>query len=82
MATYHYVYLLVSVSDHQHRYTGLTDNLAARLGAHNAGQVPYTSKHRPWTIETAIAFRSREKARLFEAYLKTHSGRAFATKHL
>jgi hypothetical protein len=36
---------------------------------------------RPWQIETAIAFRSREKAAAFEKYLKSHSGRAFASKH-
>ena len=32
-------------------------------------------------IETAIAFRSKEKASAFEKYLKSHSGRAFAKKH-
>jgi len=39
------------------------------------------SKYRPWILETAIAFRSKDKAYAFEAYLKSHSGRAFATKH-
>ena len=40
------------------------------------------SKYRPWRIETAISFRSRDKALAFERHLKTHSGRAFATKRL
>jgi len=78
---FHYVYILVSEADNTRHYTGLTQNLDARLLAHNAGQVPRTAKYRPWRIETAIAFRSREKAAAFERYLKSHSGRAFATKH-
>jgi predicted GIY-YIG superfamily endonuclease len=76
-----YVYILSSDVDAARHYTGLTDNLEARLKAHNSGQVPHTSKHRPWKIDTAIAFRSRKKAATFEKYLKTHSGRAFASKH-
>jgi hypothetical protein len=43
--------------------------------------VPHTSKFRPWQIETAVAFRSKDKAVAFEQYLKSHSGRAFAKKH-
>jgi predicted GIY-YIG superfamily endonuclease len=81
MSGFHYVYILVSTSDFARHYTGLTDDLGARLKAHNAGQLPHTAKHRPWQIDTAIAFRSRAKARAFEAYLKSHSGRAFASKH-
>jgi len=82
LKNFHYVYILVSDSDKSHHYTGLTDDLDARLKAHNSGQVPHTAKNRPWRIETAIAFRSREKAAAFEKYLKSHSGRAFAKKHL
>jgi len=81
MATFHYVYILVSESNPERRYTGVTDNLDSRLKAHNAGQLPYTSRHKPWFIDIAIAFRSRRKARDFEIYLKSHSGRAFASKH-
>lgn len=29
---------------------------------HNRGGCPNTSKHRPWQIETAIAFKSNSKA--------------------
>ncbi len=81
MDGFHYVYILVSDVDQQRHYTGFTSNLDERLKAHNAGQVPHTSKFRPWRIETVITFRSREKACAFEKYLKSHSGRAFATKH-
>ena len=82
MNEFYYVYILVSETDESRHYTGLTKNLESRLKAHNKGQVPHTSKYRPWTIETAIGFRSREKAAKFEKYLKSHSGRAFALKHL
>ena len=79
--SFHYVYILISESDNNRHYTGMTKNLEVRLQAHNAGQVPHNAKYRPWKIETAIAFRSREKAASFETYLKSHSGRAFAVKY-
>jgi len=82
MATFHYVYVLVSETDPKRHYTGLTDDLSARLKAHNSGHLPYTAKYKPWFIDVAIAFRSRQKAREFETYLKSHSGRAFASKQL
>jgi hypothetical protein len=41
------------------QYTGLTDDLEFRLKAHNSGQVPHTSKFRPWKIETAVRFSCR-----------------------
>ncbi len=81
MKNFKYVYVLRSKKETSHRYTGLTDDLDARLKSHNQGNNPHTSKYRPWQIETAIAFRSREKAAAFEKYLKSHSGRAFASKH-
>jgi putative endonuclease len=76
-----YVYILLSDKDATRRYIGLTDDQEARLKSHNEGNNPHTSRYRPWQIETAIAFRSREKAAAFEKYLKSHSGRAFASKH-
>jgi len=77
----HYVYILSSLADTSRHYTGLTEDLESRLRAHNAGQAPHTAKYRPWKIETAIAFQCREKAAAFEKYLKSHSGRAFVSKH-
>jgi predicted GIY-YIG superfamily endonuclease len=82
MKGFHFVYILVSAQDVTRHYTGITENLEVRLKAHNSGQVPHTSKFRPWRIETAIAFNSKEKAVNFEKYLKSHSGRVFAKKHL
>lgn len=77
----HSVYILISECG-AHRYVGLTGNLKARLGAHNAGRVTHTSKYRPWRIKTYVAFDQRDKAVAFEKYLKSGSGRAFAAKRL
>ena len=74
MAKFFYVYMLKDVATGTHVYTGVTADLHSRLAKHNAGEVPHTSKFKPWRIETAIAFPSKEKAYAFEAYLKTHSG--------
>ena len=76
-----YVYMLESL-DAEHFYTGITDDLRARLAAHNAGQVPHTSKYKPWRLKTYIAFSDEAQAIAFEKYLKSASGRAFAKKRL
>jgi len=75
-----YVYILQSSSDRNRHYVGMTQELEQRLKLHNAGRVSHTAKHTPWQVETAIAFRSKDKAVAFEKYLKSHSGRAFAKK--
>jgi putative endonuclease len=76
-----YVYILQS-EDGLHFYTGLTDDLRARLSKHNAGEVPHTSKFKPWRVKTCIGFSNDAQAIAFERYLKTPSGRAFAKKRL
>lgn len=81
MKAFHYVYILVSETDDGLHYTGITDDLNARLVEHNRGKCPHTAKHTPWRIETAVAFRSEAKARSFERYLKMGSGREFARRH-
>ena len=78
--SFHYVYILQN--DYSQYYVRITEDLKARLKKHNRGEVPHTSKFRPWSIKTAIAFTSEERARDFEKYLKTASGRAFAKKRL
>ena len=80
MTNFQYVYILVDCATGTHFYVGQTHDLKARLAAHNSGQCSHTSKYKPWKLQTAIAFDAEEKALAFEAYLKTHSGRAFATK--
>jgi putative endonuclease len=77
-----YVYILVSQSNETIHYSGLTRNLKQRLLEHNRGKCSNTSNHRPWRIETAVAFKSEKKASAFEKYLKSGSGREFARRHL
>jgi len=81
MDNFFYVYMLQSIEPPGHWYVGVTEDLEARLTAHNAGKVPHTSKFLPWRVETAIAFRDKAKVAAFEKYLKSQSGRAFAGKH-
>jgi predicted GIY-YIG superfamily endonuclease len=77
---FYYVYILQSAIDKKRFYTGFTEDLDSRLKSHNCGKSNHTSKYRPWTIKTAIAFNNRQKAIDFEDYLKSPSGRAFAKK--
>ena len=81
MQNFHYVYILIDTTTETHHYVGSTQDLQARLAKHNAGEVPHTSKFKPWRIQTAIAFDSKEKAVSFEDYLKSGSGREFAKRH-
>ena len=76
-----YVYILQNATS-EHFYVGVTDDLRARVTKHNAGEVPHTSKFRPWILKTYVAFADEEQAVNFEKYLKTASGRAFAKKRL
>jgi len=57
-----YVYILESLNG-EHFYIGITDDVPARLSKHNAGEVPHTSKYRPWRVRTYIAFCGREACR-------------------
>ncbi len=43
---------------------------------------PHTAKFSPWRIEFYCAFKQEDKALAFERYLKSHSGKAFASKRL
>jgi putative endonuclease len=76
-----YVYILVSEPDPSKHYTGVTADLHQRLDQHNRGESAHTAQFRPWRIETAISFRSEQKATSFEKYLKSGSGREFARRH-
>lgn len=78
----YYVYILRSKSDPDRYYVGLTSDLRARLKRHNAGEVPHTSKFTPWELKTYVAFSDEQQAIVFEKYLKSASGRAFAKKRL
>ena len=76
-----FVYILESL-DSEHFYVGIADDVSTRLSKHNAGEVPHTSKYRPWRIKTYVAFTDEKQAFAFEKYLKSPSGRAFSKKRL
>jgi putative endonuclease len=78
----YYVYILESLSNSSRHYTGFTEDIAQRLTTHNAGGVPASAPFRPWRMKTYVAFSDRSQALSFERYLKSHSGRAFASKRL
>jgi putative endonuclease len=78
----YYVYLLRSISHPNQTYVGFTEDLKSRLTAHNHGQSHHTSKYKPWQLTTYLAFKERSRALEFEKYLKSHSGKAFASKRL
>ena len=77
-----YVYLLRSEFDSHQRYTGFTTNPRARLKSHNEGASVHTAKYRPWRLVAYFALDEECKAREFEFYLKSGSGKAFANKRL
>ncbi|MEM0965122.1 MAG: GIY-YIG nuclease family protein [Verrucomicrobiota bacterium] len=77
---YTYVYILVSKIDPARLYVWITADFNTRLKKHNQGGVPHTSRFRPWTDETVLRFRSKEKAIAFEKYLKSGSGREFSRR--
>ena len=76
------VYMLRSHNFPKETYIGFTTNLKSRLAAHNSGASKHTAKYRPWDLVCAIAFEAERKAREFEHYLKSGSGRAFANRRL
>lgn len=79
--TMHYVYVLESKTT-SHWYIGVTNDLRRRLYEHNSGKSVHTNKYRPWKIRLYVTFENRNQAEEFEKYLKSHSGRAFMSKHL
>ena len=78
----HHVYILQSLSDPAQFYTGLCTDVDARLAAHNAGQSPHTAKFKLWRLISSHFFIDPKVAAVFERYLKSGSGRAFAAKRL
>ena len=76
-----YVYILQSVHSPENFYIGFTNDLQKRLHDHNAGYSTHTKKFMPWALKNYIAFDDEQKAKDFETYLKTHSGRKFCKNH-
>jgi len=76
-----YVYLLVSLANPDQHYVFTTD-LKQRVKSHNEGASVHTRKYKPWKLVSYFAFDDERRAREFEYYLKSGSGRAFANKRL
>jgi predicted GIY-YIG superfamily endonuclease len=77
----HVVYVLQSLPFPARHYSGLTTDVTARLGHHNAGQCRHTAKFRPWRLLVSIEFADAARAAAFERYLKSGSGREFSRRH-
>ena len=78
----HFVYVIKSRSQPSRYYTGLTSNVAARVAAHNAGHCPHTARGGPSETDVVVEFADEKRAVVFERYLKSGSGVAFAKRHL
>ncbi|MEK7185812.1 MAG: GIY-YIG nuclease family protein [Patescibacteria group bacterium] len=77
----YYVYILQS-SKSKIFYYGYTLNLVKRVKEHNSGESKFTKGHIPWKLVWYSAFENKQKAKDFELYLKSGSGKAFVYKRL
>jgi len=77
----HFVYVLKNADTTPRFYIGLSSDVTRRISDHNAGRCPHTARHRPWERHVVIEFPDERRALLFERYLKSGSGRAFAKRH-
>jgi len=75
------VYIIRSDANVSRHYVGITNDLPARLEWHNHGPCGHTVSHRPWSVVVSLEFPTEKEAVRFEKYLKSGSGRAFASKH-
>lgn len=75
-----YIYLIKSINFPKTYYVGYTINLKQRLETYNSGGSIHTAQYRPWKLMIYLGFEDQTKAKEFEKYLKSQSGRAFAKK--
>ncbi|HEX7793654.1 MAG TPA: GIY-YIG nuclease family protein [Vicinamibacterales bacterium] len=76
-----FVYIIRSDTDPRRHYVGVTGNVDDRLEWHNHGPSGHTVHYRPWSLLVVVEFPTEIAAIRFEKYLKSGSGRAFATHH-
>ena len=77
-----HVYLIVSGSHRDRYYIGFSSRPDDRLTEHNDGKNPSTAGFVPWSFAAIFSFPAEERARRFERYLKSGSGRAFLRRHV
>jgi putative endonuclease len=82
MSRFTYIYILQSEIDSPRFYIGHTRDLRGRLSSHNAGNVRYTRKWKPWRVKTYIAVLDPERGVALERYFKSSAGRVFIKKRL
>lgn len=75
----YYVYILQCADGK--KYVGFTHNFLQRMSSHRQGEVKFTKSRLPFEVVTVIGLTNHTKAIQLEDYLKTGSGRAFASKH-
>lgn len=78
----YYVYLIKSTTYPEMLYVGYTLDVKRRIEVHNAGGSIHTAKYKPWNLVMFLSFKDQLRAKEFEQYLKSQSGRAFAKKRL
>ena len=76
----YYIYILTNPQGR--KYIGFSEDLKARLSAHQSKSVKTTKTAQSMKLVFYAAFLSKVKALAFEKYLKQGSGFAFANKHL
>ena len=77
----YYVYVLQSSKSHT-LYYGFTSDLRKRFKEHNDGKSRYTKPLLPWKLIWYCGFENEQRAKDFELYIKTGSGKAFVYKRL
>jgi putative endonuclease len=77
----HYVYILYSKTLSQ-TYVGETTNLEKRIKQHKTDNTRTTNGSDDYSLVWHAVFSNELKAKAFERYLKTHSGRVFMRKRL
>jgi putative endonuclease len=76
-----FVYILRSDTNAARHYVGISEDPDRRLEWHNHGPCGHTISGRPWSLVVVLEFPTEQQAVRFEKYLKSGSGRAFATRH-
>jgi predicted GIY-YIG superfamily endonuclease len=81
IGTKRFVYIIENDAKPRSYHVGVTSNVANRLVHHTTGRCPHRSSRRPWHVHVVIEFPDEQRALVFERYLKSGSGRSFATRH-
>jgi predicted GIY-YIG superfamily endonuclease len=77
-----FVYILRSDIEHGRHDVGVTSDVGNRLEWHNHGPCGPTAEHGVWSSLAIVEFPAEQQAVRFGRYLKSGSGRAFASRSL